>query len=96
MQIKWLKKALINLEHSAEYLQEQNPQSARDFIQEVHDVMELLKTNSAIGQPGRVFGTRKLVLQKFPYLIPYRVKNNCIEILRVFPTREPAGFLVNG
>ncbi|NMR95426.1 type II toxin-antitoxin system RelE/ParE family toxin, partial [Vibrio parahaemolyticus] len=24
MQIKWLKKALINLEHSAEYLQEQN------------------------------------------------------------------------
>ncbi|EGR3970588.1 type II toxin-antitoxin system RelE/ParE family toxin [Vibrio cholerae] len=42
MQIKWLKKALINLEHSAEYLQEQNPQSAKDFVKEVHDLTELL------------------------------------------------------
>ncbi|HCE2223148.1 TPA: type II toxin-antitoxin system RelE/ParE family toxin [Vibrio parahaemolyticus] len=87
MQIKWLKKALINLEHSAEYLQEQNPQSARDFVKEVHELTELLKANPAMGRPGRVFGTRELILQKFPYLIPYRVKDNRIEILRVFPTR---------
>ncbi|MDG2738361.1 type II toxin-antitoxin system RelE/ParE family toxin, partial [Vibrio parahaemolyticus] len=86
MQIKWLKKALINLEHSAEYLQEQNPQSARDFVKEVHELTELLKANPAMGRPGRVFGTRELILQKFPYLIPYRVKDNRIEILRVFPT----------
>lgn len=81
------KKALINLEHSAEYLQEQNPQSARDFVKEVHELTELLKANPAMGRPGRVFGTRELILQKFPYLIPYRVKDNRIEILRVFPTR---------
>lgn len=87
MQIKWLKKALINLEHSAEYLQEQNPQSARDFVKEVHELTELLKATPAMGRPGRVFGTRELILQKFPYLIPYRVKDNRIEILRVFPTR---------
>jgi toxin ParE1/3/4 len=87
MQIKWLKKALINLEHSAEYLQEQNPQSARDFVKEVHELTELLKANPAMGRPGRVFGTRELILQKFPYLIPYRVKDNRIEILRVLPTR---------
>lgn len=87
MQIKWLKKALINLEHSAEYLQEQNPQSARDFVKEVHELTELLKANPAMGRPGRVFGTRELILQKFPYIIPYRVKDNRIEILRVLPTR---------
>lgn len=87
MQIKWLKKALINLEHSAEYLQEQNPQSARDFVKEVHELTELLKANPAMGRPGRVFGTRELILQKFPYIIPYRVKDSRIEILRVFPTR---------
>ncbi|OUJ41906.1 plasmid stabilization protein, partial [Vibrio parahaemolyticus] len=72
---------------SAEYLQEQNPQSARDFVKEVHELTELLKANPAMGRPGRVFGTRELILQKFPYLIPYRVKDNRIEILRVFPTR---------
>ncbi|MDF4628633.1 type II toxin-antitoxin system RelE/ParE family toxin, partial [Vibrio parahaemolyticus] len=69
------------------YLQEQNPQSARDFVKEVHELTELLKANPAMGRPGRVFGTRELILQKFPYLIPYRVKDNRIEILRVFPTR---------
>lgn len=87
MQIKWLRKALINLEHSAEYLHEHNPQSARDFVKEVHELTELLKENPAMGRLGRVFGTRELILNQFPYLIPYRVKNNCIEILRVFPTR---------
>ncbi|MBG8952429.1 type II toxin-antitoxin system RelE/ParE family toxin, partial [Vibrio cholerae] len=63
------------------------PQSARDFVKEVHELTELLKANPAMGRPGRVFGTRELILQKFPYIIPYRVKDNRIEILRVFPTR---------
>ena len=87
MQIKWLKKALVNLEQSAEYLHERNPRSSREFVQETYDLTNLLKKNPTMGRPGRVFGTRELVLNKYPYLIPYRVKDNCIEILRVFPTR---------
>ncbi|MDF4275702.1 type II toxin-antitoxin system RelE/ParE family toxin [Vibrio parahaemolyticus] len=87
MQIKWLKKALVNLEQSAEYLHEYNPRSSREFVQEVYDLTNLLKTNPAMGRTGRVFGTRELILNKYPYLIPYRIKDNCIEILRVFPTR---------
>ncbi|EGU43681.1 plasmid stabilization system [Vibrio ichthyoenteri ATCC 700023] len=87
MQIKWLKRALINLEQSAEYLHENNSRASRKFVQEVYDLTNLLKKNPAMGRVGRVFGTRELVLNKFPYLIPYRVKYNCIEILRVFPTR---------
>ncbi len=86
MQVKWLKQALINLEHSADYLNEHNPQAARSFVKEVYDLIELLKENPSMGRAGRVFGTRELILQRFPYLIPYRVKNNCIEILRIFPT----------
>lgn len=87
MQIKWLKNALVNLDHAAEYLNEHNPQAARNFIKEVNTLTELLKENPSMGRSGRVFGTRELVLNTFPYLIPYRVKDGCIEILRVFPTR---------
>ncbi|WP_153445848.1 type II toxin-antitoxin system RelE/ParE family toxin [Vibrio algicola] len=86
MQVKWLKNALLNLEHYADYLNEHNPQAARHFVKEIHDLTELLKDNPSMGRAGRIFGTRELILQKFPYLIPYRVKDNCIEILRVFPT----------
>ncbi len=87
MEIKWLVKALENFDSAAEYLHEHNPQAAKEFAQEVFVLTSLLKTNPAMGRAGRVFGTRELILQKFPYLIPYRVKNDCIEMLRVFPTR---------
>ncbi len=36
-----------------------------------------------MGRPGRVLGTRELIVSSAPYIVPYRVKNNFIEILRV-------------
>ena len=35
---------------------------------------------------GRIAGTRELVISRFPYLIPYRVRGGSAEILRVFHT----------
>lgn len=87
MQIKWLPTALENLNNVAQYLNEHNPKAAQAFVREVHDLTLLLKQHPSMGRVGRVFGTRELVLQNFAYLIPYRMKNNCIEILRIFPTR---------
>lgn len=45
-----------------------------------------------VGRPGRVPGTRELVLVNYPYILPYRVRNDVVEILRVFHTsqRPPA------
>lgn len=47
-----------------------------------------------MGRPGRVAATREGVLPNFPYIIPYRVKDQWIEILRVFHTSRKwlAGF----
>jgi len=33
-----------------------------------------------------VLGTRELVVRNLPYIIPYRVRDNTIEILRVLHT----------
>jgi len=33
-----------------------------------------------------VFGTRELVIERSPYLIPYRVRGDDVEILRVIHT----------
>ena len=40
----------------------------------------------AIGRPGRVLGTRELVIGRLPYIVPYRVREKDIEILRVLHT----------
>ena len=42
----------------------------------------------ASGRPGRVPGTRKLVIDRYPYLIPYCVAHEELHVLRVFHTRR--------
>ena len=37
-----------------------------------------------MGRPGRIAGTRELVVTRFSYILPYRVRNESVEILRVF------------
>ena len=37
-----------------------------------------------MGRPGRVPKTRELVVSGTPYLVIYRVKNDRLEVLRVF------------
>ena len=90
MNVKWLRTAAVNLQSEYQWLSERNPTAAQNFANEVHRLTSLLATNPSMGRAGRVMGTRELVLQNFPYLLPYRVKSGEIQILRVFHTyREP-------
>jgi toxin ParE1/3/4 len=44
----------------------------------------LLLENPKLGAPGRVPGTRELVIPKTSYIVPYRVRGSKIEIARVY------------
>ena len=90
MQIIWLKTALKNLDDIAEYIALENPQAASQMAAAIEAQVNLLTTQPALGRPGRVLGTRELVISNTHYLVPYRIKNNMVEILRVFHTsRRP-------
>ena len=86
MRIRWLRKALQNLDEEAAYLSQQSPQVARRFVESVNAAVNRLAEHPAMGRPGRVQGTRELVITDFPYLVPYRVRNQSVEVLRVFHT----------
>jgi toxin ParE1/3/4 len=86
MQLKWLRRALHNLEQEASHIAQDNPQAAAGLIAEANEATLLLIQHPDMGRPGRVPGTRELVLPHFPYIIPYRVKEQRVEILRVFHT----------
>lgn len=88
MEIKWLRKAAASLEAEYQYIAEENSQAAVQFINEVWRLTQLLKEQPAMGRTGRVAETRELVLHNYPYIIPYRVRNNTIQILRVFHTHR--------
>jgi toxin ParE1/3/4 len=88
MQVKWLKKALQNLDAEAEYIAQDDPEAARQVVQRIVDAINLLPDNPALGHPGRIHGTHELVVPNTRYIVPYRVRPrlNRIEILCVFHT----------
>ena len=83
MQIKWHRKARQDLRNPRAYIAEDNPQAAASVARSILQAVERLPENPAIGRPGRVMGTRELVVAGTPYLVPYRVMGDVIVILRV-------------
>lgn len=90
MKIIWSKRAFLNLQREKEYIEQANAQAAKKFVNKIFEALEYLKQFPAIGRAGRVFGTRELVFTDLPYLIPYRVRGEQIQIIRIFHTsRKP-------
>lgn len=86
MRVRWLRKALENLDEEADYIAAENPTAARLVAGRIRVAVDSLKTQPGLGRPGRIPGTRELIVAGAPYLVPYRVKDGCVEILRVFHT----------
>jgi len=84
VRVRWLRTAIANLDAEAEYIAEDNPPAAGRVVQKILRAVDLLKKNPAMGRAGRVAGTRELVVAETPYIIPYRVRGDAVEILRVF------------
>jgi plasmid stabilization system protein ParE len=84
MRVRWLRTALRNLDDEASFIAADDPDAARAVVRRVLDAVALLATQPALGRPGRVPGTRELVVRQMRYVIPYRVRADVVEILRVF------------
>ncbi len=84
MQIKWTDGASEDLDSIHDFIVEQNPSAAVDVVLHIMESVEnLIPQNTAIGRKGRVLGTRELVISNYPYIVPYRVTEDVIEIIRV-------------
>jgi plasmid stabilization system protein ParE len=81
-----LRTALRNLEAEASFIAEDDPAAARLVVQRVLAAVAMLAAQPAFGRPGRVPNTRELVVLKTRYIVPYRMRGDTIEILRVFHT----------
>ena len=91
MQLQWTEAAEQYLEQINAYYTEQagSRLAADNVLAIIHSANALLEMPNR-SRPGRVPNTRELVLQDLPFLLPYRVVGNSIQILRVFHTaRQP-------
>ena len=85
MNIEWSDEALIDLVSIQALIAKDNPSAAKKMVLAILASIENnLPDNPHIGRPGRVNGTRELVITHTPYIVPYRVKANTIQVLRVY------------
>lgn len=82
MRVVWFRAAVRDLESARDYIQD-NPQAARQIVSRIREVTALLGEHPGIGRPGRVPDTKELVVDGTPFILPYRVRDNRVEILRV-------------
>ena len=86
MRVRWLRKALRNLDEEASCIAADDPAAARLVVARVLEAAAQLADQPGLGRPGRVHSTRELMVAKIRYMVPYRVKGDAVEILRVFHT----------
>ena len=88
MRILWSRRAIANLTALRDYIAEDSPASAATVAQRVLKTVELLAKQPQIGRPGRIAGTRELIVPGTPYIVPYRVRGDQLELIAVFHGRQ--------
>lgn len=86
MRIVWTPRAQRNLRDAARYLTQFNPGAALATVHLIRAAPRQLVHHPASGRPGRVEGTRELVIAGSSYILPYRVTHDSVEILAVLHT----------
>ena len=84
MQIKWLNLALLDLDEAEAYIAQDNPVAAAEVVLKIVKAVSLLEWQPGLGRPGRVSGTKELIVPDTPYIVPYRVKEDVVQVLRVY------------
>lgn len=81
--IRWLHLALSDLDELIGFIAKDNPKAANKVAERIWETTRMLSDHPAMGKPGRVPGTREMVVPGTSYIVPYRVVANDVQILRV-------------
>lgn len=84
--VNWLRLALRDMREIAAYIAQDSPEAGKAVVERIWQEGQGLCSLADKGRPGRVPGTRELVLDGLPYFLAYRVKGRAFQILRVIHT----------
>jgi toxin ParE1/3/4 len=94
MRVVWVAQAVRDLMQVREYIEKDNKGAAARVAGRLRGAANGLARHPEMGRPGRVGSTRELVVPGTPFLLPYRVRRDLIEILAVIHGAQewPEGF----
>ena len=88
MTVVWSPQAVEHLTHLRSYIARDNPKAANRVATALLNAVERLAELPNLGRPGRVAGTREMVVPGTPYVIPYRIRGDRLEVIAVFQGRQ--------
>ena len=88
MKIIWTPRAIGHLIRLRAHIGKDSDEDAARIASRILRAVDLLAAYPEIGRPGRIPGTRELVVPDTPYIIPYRVRKERLELVAVFHGRQ--------
>jgi plasmid stabilization system protein ParE len=86
--VVWSPRAVGHLAGLRAYIARERPDAAARTAATLLAAVDRLAELPNLGRPGRVSGTRELVIPGPPYVIPYRLRGEHLEIVAVFHGRQ--------
>lgn len=83
MILRWTPHALTSLDEAYAYIERENPTVASLVIDRIEAALSTLLVFPNAGREGRCLGTRELIITGTPFIIPYRIDKNTVEIVAV-------------
>lgn len=83
MKLEWSARAWADRDAIFDHIVADSPQAAVAMDDRIAQRTRSLMRFPESGRPGRIEGTRELVIDRTPYIIAYRITGNTVRILRV-------------
>ncbi len=83
MKIEWSFFAVEDRTIIFDYIEQDDPLSAIAVDERIMEQTAKLSRFPECGRPGRIEGTRELVINRTPFIVAYRVQHGVIRILRI-------------
>jgi toxin ParE1/3/4 len=85
MEIRWSIPAAEDLERICRWIERDHPEAARRVAATIYNGIAQLKNSPGLGRvSSRMSGWRELVFAPLPYIAVYRIREDRIEIGRIY------------
>jgi toxin ParE1/3/4 len=81
--LEWSVFALADRNAIFDYIEADSPRAAASVDDRIRACVDNLKRFPEMGRPGRIEGTRELVISRTPYIAAYRIAGDTVRILRL-------------
>lgn len=88
MRLRWTPQGFADLSDAYSYIALDDPLAASQVLERIKQGVEHLRQFPEAGRPGRVEGTRELVITGTPYVVAYAVEGDEVQLLSVIHGRR--------